>query len=131
MSRLIEIDLECPSCGFGIEWPVYTSANVTLDPELRDMIFSDELNRFICSECGDVSIAGVSLMYHDMLRKFAVWFCPQGPIPEEYVKKLEDLAHRKEHMTYLAMADQTFTWEEFKEAIRDKESETAGLEGRF
>jgi predicted RNA-binding Zn-ribbon protein involved in translation (DUF1610 family) len=126
MSRLIDMELECPSCGFAAKRSVYASANVTLEPGLRAKIFQDELNRFTCPECESVSIAGVSLMYHDMLRRFAVWFCPQGPIPEWYLKRLEDMVMRNPHMDYLVEAEQTFAWNEFKAAIETRENELAG-----
>lgn len=122
MSREIEVDVTCPACLFKGIVPVYTSVNVTMDPNLRDMIFDDELNRFTCPNCGKSVVLPVNLMYHDMDLKFAVWFSPQGEMPEEEKVVFDKVARSMGIGDYLSKAPSTYTWEDFKSKILEFEN---------
>jgi len=121
MSRKIDIVISCPYCGFSQSVSVYTSVNVTLDPELQDEIFDDRVNRLECSECGKSSLVNMNLMYHDMERKFAVWFCSQGDLPEIEKQAFAKIAESMGIGGYLSEAPTTYTWEEFKSTILEFE----------
>ena len=123
MSREIEVDVTCPACLFKDVVPVFTSVNVTMDPDLRDKVFDDELNRFACKNCGNSIVLPVNLMYHDMDLGFAVWFSPQGEMPEEERSVFDRVARSMGIGDYLSEASTTFTWEEFKIKILEFEDQ--------
>jgi predicted RNA-binding Zn-ribbon protein involved in translation (DUF1610 family) len=123
MSREIEVDVTCPACLFKDVVPVYTSVNVSMDPDLRDMIFDDELNRFTCPNCGKSLVLPVTLMYHDMDLKFAVWFSPQGEMSEEDQAVFDKVAQSMGIGDYLSKAPSTYTWEDFKSKILEFEEQ--------
>lgn len=123
MSREIQVDVTCPACLFKDVVPVFTSVNVSMDPDLRDMIFDDELNRFTCPNCGKSSVLPVNLMYHDMDLKFAVWFRPQGELSEEERAVFGKVAQSMGIGDYLSKAPSTYTWEDFKRKILEFEEQ--------
>ena len=123
MSREIEVDVTCPACLFKDVVPVYTSVNVSMDPDLRDMIFNDELNRFTCPNCGKSLVLPVNLMYHDMDLKFAIWFSPQGEMSEEDQAVFDKVAQSMGIGDYLSNASSTYTWEDFKSKILEFEEQ--------
>ena len=122
MSREIQVNVTCPACLFKDVVSVYTSVKVSMDPDLRDMIFDDELNRFTCPNCGKSKVLPVSLMYHNMNSKFAVWFSPQGEMSEEEREVFDKVAQSMRSGDYLSKAPITFTWEEFKNKILEFEA---------
>ncbi len=122
MSREIEVDVTCQACLFKGVVPVYTSVNVTLDPGLRDRIFKDDLNRFNCPNCGKNFVLPINLMYHDMDLGFAVWFSPQGEMPEGEKAVFDRLARSMGIGDYLSKAPATFTWKDFKNKILEFEN---------
>jgi predicted RNA-binding Zn-ribbon protein involved in translation (DUF1610 family) len=121
MSREIEVDVTCPACLFKDVVPVYTSVNVSMDPDLRDRVFDDELNRFTCANCGKRMVLPINLMYHDMDLEFAVWFSPQGEMPEEEKNVFDRVAQSMGIGDYLSKAPTTFKWEDFKNKILEFE----------
>ena len=123
MSREIQVDVTCPACLFKDVVPVYTSVNVSMNPDLRDMIFDDELNRFICPNCGKSMVLPVNLMYHDMDLKFAIWFSPQGEMSEEEREVFDKVAESLGIGDYLSKAPSTYTWEDFKNKILEFEEQ--------
>jgi predicted RNA-binding Zn-ribbon protein involved in translation (DUF1610 family) len=123
MSREIHVDITCPACLFRDVVPVYTSVNVSLDPDLRDEIFEDELNHFSCPNCGKSMVLPVNIMYHDMDLKFAVWFSPQGEMSEEDRAVFDKVALSMGIGNYLSEAPSTYTWEEFKSKILEFEED--------
>ncbi len=123
MSREIEVDVTCPACLFKAVVPVFTSVNVTMDPDLRDKIFDDELNRFTCPNCGRSMVLPVNLMYHDMDLEFAVWFSPQSAMSEEGRAVFDKVAQSMAIGDYLSKAPTAFTWEDFKNKILEFEQQ--------
>ena len=123
MSREIQVDVTCPACLFKDVVPVYTSVNVSMDPDLRDMIFDDELNRFTCPNCGKSMVLPVNLIYHDMDLEFAVWFSPQGEMSAEDRAVFDKVAQSMGIGDYLSKAPSTYTWEDFKSKILEFEEQ--------
>jgi hypothetical protein len=121
MSREIQVDITCPACLFKDVVSVYTSVNGNMDANLRDLIFNDELNRFTCPNCGKSKVLPVNLMYHDMDLKFAVWFSPQGEMPEEEKAVFDRVTQSMGIGDYLSKAPSTYTWEDFKKKILEFE----------
>lgn len=62
---------------------MWSSVNVTIDPELKEQLFNAEINRFACKRCGHEAFMPVSLLYHDMEGKFCIQFYPAEQLYEE------------------------------------------------
>ncbi len=121
MSRKVRVNVSCPFCGFGQTVSIYTSVNVTLNPKLRQRVLDDSLNRFICSDCGKSCFIGTNVIYHDMKQRFAVWFLPQGNLPDKDRKALTRVSRSVGIGEYLLKAPTTHSWDDFKKAILDLE----------
>src|SRR5262245_50825522 len=86
MSRKESVSLSCPKCGNEQQIIVWTSLNVTLDPEARDDLFQGKINQFECQKCDTKASIDANLLYHDMERDFVVWyFSPQQIEDEEFL----------------------------------------------
>jgi hypothetical protein len=48
MTEMESHKLNCPKCGHLQDTVVWTSLNVSLDPDLREKLFNGEINVFIC-----------------------------------------------------------------------------------
>ena len=55
---------------------IYKSINATKDPEARKTLLEGRLNYFACPKCDQKGYLLVSLLYHDMDRKFLVQYHP-------------------------------------------------------
>lgn len=74
----------CPDCDAPGHVRVYRSINVRLEPDLRDLVLTDDVNLFRCACCGFTTRVVTPLLYHDPVRKFAVWYVPYGSDDEFY-----------------------------------------------
>jgi hypothetical protein len=55
---------------------VYKSINATKDPAARKALLEGKVNYFACPKCDQKGYLLVSLLYHDMDRKFLVQYHP-------------------------------------------------------
>ena len=77
MTHEREEDVSCPSCKKTEKIKFYYSINADLNPELREKLFNVEINVFKCKRCKNEAILlDIPLLYHDMKRKFQVWYYP-------------------------------------------------------
>ena len=76
MTQMESHNLNSPKCGHVQDAVVWTSLNVSLDPNLREKLFNGEINIFVCQECGNRALVNVGLLYHDMHRQYCVWYYP-------------------------------------------------------
>ena len=76
MTKFSKEQYECPYCKNMGEFTMYESVNVTLDPSLREKLFSGELFECKCSKCGKTTTVLYSLLYHDMTNKFMIYYSP-------------------------------------------------------
>ncbi|KPK77293.1 MAG: hypothetical protein AMJ89_02630 [candidate division Zixibacteria bacterium SM23_73] len=121
MSKKVKMKIACPQCGRKQKVLAYKSINVTLSPQLRENVFNDDINRFSCTDCNIYLLLPLDLLYHDMKRKFAVWFRPQGDVTDEEKDKIEGISPKLGTLAYIAEAPATFTWESFKKTILELE----------
>ena len=73
MSKTRLIKKTCSKCNKEYEYNIFESVNVTLDPELREKVFSGEIYKTVCPHCGEVEVSAYPLLYHDMDKKFMVY----------------------------------------------------------
>jgi len=64
------------SCGVSFDADVFGSANVTLQPDLKEAILANRFNRVRCPSCGQERDAEVPFLYHDMNAGVMVWVYP-------------------------------------------------------
>ena len=93
------------------------------NPDNRDLVFSDKINRLTCPQCGRVALAATSLMYTNADLLFAVWYEPehdQQIDDDNKDPKMRELVART-GATHLLDATRVPEWEQFKEMIRKYE----------
>lgn len=76
MSKTEVIDFACPKCREAAKVTIYRSINATEDPAARQLLLDGRVNAFACSKCGNTGYLLVSLLYHDMTRRFVVQYHP-------------------------------------------------------
>ncbi len=74
MSQLRKEIITCPHCHQEGEFSFWSSVNVSLNPELREKIFSEELFMYHCPHCGKVTGIPAGFLYHDMEHQFMLFF---------------------------------------------------------
>ena len=57
--------------------PLYSSINVSLEPQLKDKLLQGEINKVICPRCREAFFAGRFLLYHDVEKNFMIWMAPK------------------------------------------------------
>ena len=77
MSKMKQIDVECPVCGEKQETDYWDSINVDLDFSLRRQLFDGRINFFRCEFCKYEAFVNGPLLYHDMTRKFCIQYLPE------------------------------------------------------
>ncbi|HEX5417510.1 MAG TPA: CpXC domain-containing protein [Chloroflexota bacterium] len=73
------------SCGTSFDADVFSSANVTLQPDLKDAILANQFNRVRCPACGQERDAEVPFLYHDMDAGVMVWVYPAARVDQAEV----------------------------------------------
>lgn len=81
MSRLVPMRIPCASCHHEFEAQVYSSINVSLNPELKEKLLNHELFRFTCPNCGHDNFYTYSLLYQDTQQKCMIQLCSEVDVP--------------------------------------------------
>ena len=86
MTKISNQSFTCPKCQHEGEFRMYESVNVTLDKSLRDRVFSDDLFKWTCPECGETFTIIYPFLYHAMDHGFMIHFSPNDceRIKEQY-----------------------------------------------
>jgi len=95
MATVTTVNLKCSACGELHPVEVYSSINISQDPELKEKLSSGSLFVWECPHCGRANLALYPLLYHDPENKLMVWLLPQGSVGEDKIaalsSQLEDL----------------------------------------
>ena len=75
MSKPVRRTFSCPN-GHTFEANIFRTANVTIEPHLKDAVLEGQFNRVGCSSCGQEIDADVPFLYHDMDAGYMVWVYP-------------------------------------------------------
>lgn len=101
MSKIIEEKVVCPKCGKEQTIKRYESVNVTLEPELKDVIKSGYFFAFTCEECGVKIPMIYPCLYHDMENKKMIWLVPDCPREQvEEINKVNSSKDMPEDLSY-------------------------------
>jgi hypothetical protein len=69
---------------------IYKSINATADPGARKALLEGKVNSFVCPKCNNKGYLLVSLLYHDMDRKFLIQYHPFPAIKsDEFLSQFE------------------------------------------
>ena len=126
MSKFRDQTMICPSCHQPATYRQWDSINADLDPELRKEILSGKIYNWNCPHCGRLYKVLSPTLYHDMKRKFMIYFDPRRPkegdgftLPpdKKYIKFFKDYTYRS-----------AFDFNDFREKIIQLES---GLDDRI
>lgn len=121
MSKKNTMMVTCPKCGKENKVVVYDSINVTIDPDGRDLLFSNKINTFSCYSCNTEVSISKDLMFNDMEKKVMIQYEPQIS-REEMVKRVEELNKQAEVLNKIKNINYTYrytaNWDEFLEKIR-------------
>ena len=77
MSSIISKEVTCPKCSKTGSVRVFTSVNVTTDPQFKAELLSGELLKYKCSNCGYEGMNSYPLLYNDMDGRFMVYLIPE------------------------------------------------------
>ena len=76
MSRPIQETVACPECSAQSAFTIWTSLNVTVDPEQKQALIMGDLFRFTCPTCAATTQFVYPLLYHDAEKRVMIWFVP-------------------------------------------------------
>ena len=83
-----KIKYYCPICEKEVETNIVSNINVTLNPELKDKLFSGELFLHECTNCQSKIQLNYSFLYHDLKINFDIlWY--RSKICSELIDNLQ------------------------------------------
>ena len=74
MSMPRGMKITCPDCQKEGNFTIWHSINVDVDPETREKVKSGELFEYTCKNCGKKNLVEYRFLYHDMEKKFLIFF---------------------------------------------------------
>ena len=76
MTRCDSHRIKCPLCGNKITVILYDSINATLSTKKREELLQGKINVVECPACKKIFKVSKSLLYHDMVINYMVWYYP-------------------------------------------------------
>jgi hypothetical protein len=118
MSQYRTETIDCPACAGQGEFHIWDSVNVSLNPDLKEKIFTEELFIWVCPYCGAKVYIPYGFIYHDMHNHFMIFYTSD----EECIDKYEplDIPDHVRHVNYTFRA--VYGIVPLKEKIRQLES---------
>lgn len=77
MTETVTVNICCPACVETGQFVQYKKININENPELREKIFSRELFKYKCPECGEEILVAYSTIYLDKENKHIVCLIPE------------------------------------------------------
>lgn len=97
MSISRTVNISCPSCGTPQNVELYEAVNVRTDPQLKDALMHNQLNRVDCVDCDLSFRVDLPLLYNDPERGILIHWFPETTesgreeLLEEFEQSLEKL----------------------------------------
>lgn len=73
MSKSTVRTFVCPKCGKEYEITTWDSINATIDPELKERLYHNEIFKYECPHCHQQYSIFYPCLYHNLEKKFMVW----------------------------------------------------------
>ncbi|HJK01122.1 MAG TPA: CpXC domain-containing protein [Methanocorpusculum sp.] len=102
----------CPKCGKKQNFTIYPSISASSEPNLAEKYLDGTLTTLICGECGFSGVVEYPVFYHDLNKKFSIFFEPNNT--ERELKHLNVLPSHLLPKMYLRLVHST---DEFREKI--------------
>lgn len=84
MSQRQTTTVTCPQCGYSQDFPIWSSLNVSLDPDEKPRLLSGELHRFACGKTATATDVAYPILYHDMDLNLMIYNIEDADNPEEF-----------------------------------------------
>ena len=68
--------ITCPKCGEKQNFTMYPSINASSDPGLAEKYLDGNLTTLTCEGCGFSGVVEYPMLYHDLGKKFSIFFAP-------------------------------------------------------
>lgn len=97
MSISRTVNISCPSCGTQQNVQLYDAINVETDPQLKDALMHNQLNRVVCSDCELSFRVDLPVLYNDPKHKILIHWIPENEnmsreqILEEFDQTMEQM----------------------------------------
>ncbi len=97
MSRSKTYNISCPSCGMQQGVELFEAINVETEPELRQALLENQLNRVECTDCGATFRVDMPMLYNDPKNKTLIHWMPEregmtrDQIVEDFDEALEQI----------------------------------------
>ncbi|MDF7826646.1 CpXC domain-containing protein [Pontiellaceae bacterium B12227] len=78
MSISRTVNISCPSCGTQQDVRLYDAVNVNTDPELKDALMQNQLNRIQCVDCELSFRVDKPVLYNDPKLKMLIHWVPES-----------------------------------------------------
>jgi len=76
MSKFKDAQVVCSNCNKEFSTRIWQSANITLDPHLKEEIKEGTFNMIVCSGCGSIVPNTEPVLYHDMVKGLIIYVDP-------------------------------------------------------
>ena len=77
MSKSKTYNITCPSCGTQQEVELHETLNVATDPELKQALLENRLNRVACADCDTTFRVDMPLLYSDPSHNILIHWIPE------------------------------------------------------
>ena len=96
MSAQKTYSIRCPQCNHTQSAELYDSINVAQQPELKQALFENRLNRIVCEDCTANFRIDKPVLYHDSDRNVLIHWMPDNAVSrdqilDEFDKSMEEL----------------------------------------
>ena len=97
MSISRTVNISCPSCGVQQDVELYDAINVSTEPELKDALMLNQLNRVECPDCELSFRVDLPLLYNEPQNNMLIYWVPEteettrDDILEEFDRSMEKM----------------------------------------
>jgi len=85
MSAQKTYSIRCPQCNHTQNVELYDSINVAQQPELKEALFQNRLNRVVCEDCSASFRIDKPLLYHDADRNILIHWMPDNAMSRDEI----------------------------------------------
>ncbi len=97
MSISRTVNISCPSCGVQQDVQLHEAINVETDPELKQALMQNQLNRVECTDCEATFRVDLPMLYNDPQNNLMIHWVPESAessreqILEDFEQSLEQM----------------------------------------
>lgn len=113
MANEIKKMIACPRCNTSTQATLYTSINVTNQPQLREKVLDGSLFKWVCKDCGYSARLTCPVLYNDMKKRFMIYLIPRVEHFQLADKNLEEDFKHLKHINKRIVPD----FNSFKEKV--------------